>query len=231
VSDARPEVIVDRLCAGEFDTSMAGEAANELLNYMLQGASIELIRRLVRCDEEQAVTAGAWIISELGEGAAVLLYEVRRLLDSPFRNARFFAIDAILSVASEDDGLLISKAISLLGDGDEAVRWKVLRLLSVIDLKRLSSAVSCLTDARLKNLIEWLLGHKNDLASVPEIMTMLVADEKMVRIAAAVAAAHLSRLDTRPLERASQSSDMDIRSFAQRELNILASRSGPMDGG
>lgn len=221
MSDQRTDELVEQLCAGQLDAAEASEAANELLNSIFNGASVELVRRLVRCGEAQAVNAGAWIISELATDAAPLRDEIALLLKNPARNARFFAMDAVLVAEFDNDGPLIANVAELIDDPDGAVRWKALRTLSRIDLERLSHAVPYLADPRLKEHAQWLAGSGGKLISQSDILTRLSDKDKTTRMFAAAAAARLAPLDTQPLQHASESNDPDISSFAQDEYTML----------
>lgn len=225
MSDQRADQLVEQLCAGQLDASEASEAANELLNSIFHGASAELVRRLVHCDEAQAVNAGAWIISELGAHAAPLRDEVDFLLQSPERNARFFAIDAVLVAEFDDDGPLVAKAAALIEDADAAVRWKVLRMMSKIELERLSY----ITDAHLKDHVRWLAEREGNKVSWSDTLMRLSDKDKATRMFAVVAAARLAALDARPLQHAGESDDPDISAFAQDEYRMMQRRSRRSD--
>lgn len=221
MSDGRADHLVEQLCTGELDALAASSAANDLLNYIFQGAQVGLVRRLVRCQEIQAVKAGAWIISELGRDAALLWDEVNLLLRSPARNVRFLAVDAALTLASENDAPTIAEAITLIRDADRAVRRQVLRLMSRIELDRLSSAAPYLVDPHLKDQVRWLIKREGNLTGKSDVLIRLSYADNTTRMFAAVAAVRLAAEDAQALRCAADSNDPEIAAFAQCELNAL----------
>jgi len=117
--------LIDRLRAGGNDS-----AANDLLTEVFRGHPVESLRRLLHSDEETAVKAGAWILSELGVRAAPMMADIVALLGHPLRYVRFFALDAVLASATSEDGVAVATAIGLINDPDDAVRWKALTFLA-----------------------------------------------------------------------------------------------------
>jgi hypothetical protein len=222
----RGDELIELLRAGPVDAVEADRAANELLNQIFDGYPVQNLRRLIRSDEDQAVKAGAWVVSELGAGAAEVLDEVDYLLRHPVRDARFFALDAVLAAASSDHGAMIATAIMLITDQDQAVRRKALRLLARASTGQLAAAVRYKPDSRAASLAAWLVSYAGDQTHRPEVLVRLGDSDRETRLFAAAAAVRLADRDRAPLERAAESDDPDIRLFAQDELAIMRRRSG-----
>jgi hypothetical protein len=222
----RGDELIELLRASSVDAVEADRAANELLKQIFDGYPVQNLRRLIHTDEGQAVRAGAWVVSELGAGAAEVLDEVDYLLGHSVRDARFFAIDAVLVAASSDHGAMIAKAMMLITDQDQAVRWKALRLLAKATTGQLAAAVGYMPDSHAASLAAWLISHGGDQTHRPEVLVRLGDSDRETRLFAAAAAARLADRDRALLERAAESDDSDIRLFAQDELAIMRRRSG-----
>jgi hypothetical protein len=208
-----PEVtraLLQRVLAGGDD-----EAANELLQAFFRGLPVERLLLLLRSDSEDAVRAGAWIASELGEQAEPLVAEFASLLDHPARYVRFFLVDAVLASATSRDGDAIARAVSKLRDPDEAVRWKALHFLAKASEDQLAAGSDCLADPELRSQLQWLL---TDAMDPIEVLARLDADDVLGQMVAAAAAARLATQDPTPLERAAASGHPEVSSFASEEL-------------
>jgi hypothetical protein len=215
----RGDELIELLQAGPVDAIEADRAANDLLHQIFDGYPVQNLRRLIHSSADQAVGAGAWVVSELGARAAELLDDVDFLLSHRVRDARFFAIDAVLVAASGDHGALIAKAVMLVADQDQAVRWKILRLLARASTAQLTAAVPHLQDSHIASLAVWLIGDGSQ-ARRSEVLVRLSDSDKETRLFAAAASARLAGPDRATIERAAESSDPDIRLFARNELGI-----------
>lgn len=207
------DVLLQRILTGGNDG-----ASNELLQAFFQGLPVQRLLLLLRSDSEDAVKAGAWIASELGQQAEPLLAELASLLDHPARYVRFFVIDAILATATSEDGNAVARAVSKLRDPDEAVRWKALRFLAKASEAQLAAASDYLNDVELRSQLQWLLGEATDADNV--VARLDEADE-LNQLVAAAASARLAARDPTPLERAAVSGHPEVRSFAGEELEGL----------
>jgi hypothetical protein len=231
VASSRGDELIDLLSGGELGPAAADAAANELLRCVFHGYPVENMRRLVRSDSAAAAQSGAWVISELGAEASPVLDEIEFLLGHPARNARFFAVSATLAAASISDGALLAKAISLISDCDEAVRWQALRLLSGLQSDLLGAAAADISDASLRQLVTWLSEYGDDPVSIPVILRRLEDPDKLTRLVASAASARLASRDRRAIDVAANSDDQEIRTFARRELSTnLSVRSGGHPG-
>jgi hypothetical protein len=199
----------------------SGEAANQLLSRFHHGYPVRNISRLVRSEDDEVVKAGAWLVSELGASASSILDEIEYLLAHPLRNARYYAVEAVLAAASGDHGALIAKALMLIADSDSAVRKLAVRLLARASAEQLAGAIPYVTDRHVADLTSWLLNEGSDLTRMRDVMSRLSDPDKAIRMFAAASAARLAIRDQRALDRATESDDPDVRDFAMRERDLL----------
>jgi hypothetical protein len=209
------------LLAGEDFPGEEGKAANDLLLEVLRGYPAQNLSRLIHSDNNKAVNSGAFVVSELRERAVQILDEVDFLLSHPSRNARFDALDAVLTGASEDHGSILAKAIMLVIDPDQAVRWKALHFLSKSSPNQLVAAIPYLPGEHETSLVMWLANGGSDPANVPDILSRLHDLDKETRMFAAAAAARVAATDRRGIEEAAASGDPEIRSFAESVISML----------
>jgi hypothetical protein len=203
------------------DPEQEGRAANDLLAEVFRGYPAENLSRLIRSDNHRAVEAGAFVVSELGVKAAPVLGDVEFLLGHQSRNARFGAIDATLAAASRDDGPIIAKAVMLVADPDQAVRWKALRFLAQATRDQLEAAGPCLEDGHVADLVRWMSAAGDKRAYLSEILDRLEDHDKRTRMFAAAAAGRVAAADRTGIERAAASHDPEVRSFAESVLSQL----------
>ncbi|MEU4508586.1 hypothetical protein AB0G05_03735 [Nonomuraea wenchangensis] len=213
--------LIARVLAHANDDDVLGAAANDLLEEVFAGYPVDNLRRLLRSDEEKVVRTGAWLLSELGELAAPLADELPALLASPLRQVRFFAVETVLN-AGDADGPLAARALALVRDGDDAVRWKVLSFLAEAETEQLAAGAEALEDAELKELTEWLVRLDSEEVDPREVVARLEGGDRTARMFAAAAAARLSdEEDTNLLAHAATAEDEEIRSFALEQLDDL----------
>lgn len=196
-------------------------AANELLSAFFAGYPVERLRVLLRSDNEEAVRAGAWIASELSESAAPLMDDLSRLLDHPAKYVRFFVIDAVLGSASCEHGATVARAVMRIRDGDQAVRWMTLHLLSKASKDQLVASLPFLGEQGLAEHVQWLLAAGEN---IDEVCARLSVGDEVAQMFAAAAAARLSGKDQAGLQHAAASSHPEVRSFAREELEGLSQR-------
>ncbi len=209
---SRGDELIDRLRAGGNDSS-----ANDLLTEVFRGHPVKSLRRLLHSDEETAVKAGAWILSELGVRAAPMMADIVALLGHPLRYVRFFALDAVLASATAEDGAAVASAIGLINDPDDAVRWKALTFLAWASADQLAASVAHLRPP-LRGLTEWLARASSGAATGRDVLTALDDPDRLARVFAAAAAVRLARRDRGLLERAAASADQEVSTFAREQL-------------
>jgi hypothetical protein len=212
--------LIEKLCMGVFDSEVADTAANDLLKQIFRGYPVQNVRRLIYSENDESVKAGAWIISELGARSVQLMDEIDFLLGHRIRNARFFAVDAVLGNRSADSGAVVAKAVMLVTDPDHAVRRKVLLLLAKAARDQLEAALPYMQDHRAVDLTSWLINDAGSLSFKREVLEKLNDLDKSTRMFAAAAAMRIADRDREGIERASDSDDSDIHAVARREIGI-----------
>jgi hypothetical protein len=209
----RGDALLQEVLSGAND-----DAANDLLKEFFSGYPIDRLRLLLRSDADDPARAGAWIASELGDRAHLLLDEFPALLHHPLKYVRFFAVDAVLAAATPRDGEVIAKAVALIQDAEEAVRWKVLRLLSRASKAQLEAALPYVSVGEVGACLHWLLTAGDAL---PEVTSRLERGQ-LDRLFAVAAAARLTNGREVALRCAASSTDSDISTFARDELETSA---------
>jgi hypothetical protein len=209
------------LLAGEDFPGEEGRAANDLLREVLRGYPAQNLGRMIHSDNTEAVKSGAFVVSELGAQAAQVLAEVGFLLSHSVRNARYEALDAALVGASPEHGEILAKAIMLVNDPDYAVRKKAIKFLANSTPDQLAAAIPSLADQHVVELVAWLAAVGNDAAHLPDILSRLHDPDKTTRMFAAAAAARVAQTDRRCVEQAGETSDPEIRSFAENAIAML----------
>ena len=199
----------------------SGEAANELLSRFHHGYPVRNLSRLTHSDDDEAVKTGAWLISELGAEAISILDEVEYLLGHSIRNARFYAMEAVLVAASAEHGALLAKALMLISDSDSAVRRLAIRFLARATAEQLAGAIPHVPNGHVADLTAWLLSDGSDPAHMQDILDMLNDPDKTTRMFAAASSARIAIRDQRALDRAAESDDPDVRVFGEREQDLL----------
>jgi hypothetical protein len=107
-----------------------GRAASDLLRAFFEGYPLERLSVLLESENPEAAKSGAFIASELGDRFAPLLAAVDRMLEHPVKAVRFDALDVVLVNAAPEHGATLAKAVVLVRDPEEGVRWQALRFLS-----------------------------------------------------------------------------------------------------
>lgn len=205
------DTLIARILSEEDDEN----AANELLKAFFAGYPVDRLRLLLRSRSVSAVRAGVWIASELGAEASPLAEELPRLLEYPQKYVRFFAVDVVLASATSRSGEAIGKAVSLIDDPEESVRWKVLHLLARASREQLAAGLPFVSREDIASRLSWLLSDR----SVAEVAERLEGD-RLDGMFAVAAAARLARGRREALQRATASDDAEVRTFADEELSV-----------
>lgn len=205
--NSKGDELIGRLIEGRDD-----KAAHALLEELYHGYPVERLRLLLRSQREDAVRAGAWIASELGAQANPLLEDMVELLAHGTRYVKFFLLDAVLAASTVQDGRAIASAVELIGDKDDAVRWKVMNFLARATTEQLAAAEPYLADNHVR-LTAWLIDTERT-ANTATITSHLASTDSLSRLVAAAAAARLAANDDTALECATRSNDPEVRSFA-----------------
>lgn len=207
------DTLFERVLAGE-----NGELGYELLKAFFRGYPLDRLRLLLRSDVDNAVKTGAFIASELAADAKPLLDDIVPLLDHRLTWVRADALDAILTTTSEQDADAVAKAVMLIFDHEEGVRWCALMFLAKASEEQLVAAQSVISDDEIKRRLGWLLSGENTL---DHVISCLKGD-RLDRMFAAAAAARLSSDRLIALRVAAASEDPEVSTYARDELDIIS---------
>jgi hypothetical protein len=193
-----------------------GALASELLTEFQRGYSLEKLRPLLSSNNEELVSLGVWIASELGEKGSPLLKDVSPLLKHPTKRVRFFAIDCILLWAGESNGPELAAAVQLLDDPERAVRKMAMNFLASASYSQIGAALSHLKATEPSSShtqgLQWLLNDSN--ISSDDIISKLNSEGRLVRRYGVIAAVRMLAKDKRPLLHAASIDDPEISEFA-----------------
>jgi HEAT repeat protein len=194
-----------------------GQVSNDLIGeFYTHGYPVEKLIPLLRSDDDETVKTGAFLAEELGTKAAPLMPELMRLLGHQDRNVRYDILDAVLVAASSSDGEVIARAITLMTDPDRAVRSKALNFLARADREQLVAGLPHVADREVSAGLGWLVEVEKSAVD-EEVVSRLGDEDRLVRWFAAVAAARAFRRSPDPLNRAAESSDEELRAFAESQ--------------
>lgn len=211
----RAKGLIAKLVANA-DSSETDGTAYQLLTEYQRGSPIESLRVLLSSPDDRLVGEGTWIASELPEKGRLLLPDMKGLLKHRSKKVRFWALDCVLLWAGAGDGELISAAISLIDDREQAVRWKALGFISLASHRQLEAALSSLKAANPGSAfideLEWMQTHSEN--KFRELTAGLLSHEPLRRRFAAAAAFRAVKIDPEPLHLAVSSSDPEIAQFA-----------------
>ncbi len=115
--------------------------SKELYGAFLNGFPLENLRRLLLCDNYEAVTTGAYLVYELGWLVHPLVREIEGLLDHEDSQVRFDAIYALGECTTPSDGNALGRVLLLLDDPTPFVQRGVIMFIRSSDYWQLSIAV------------------------------------------------------------------------------------------
>ncbi|MFI9557852.1 hypothetical protein [Nonomuraea endophytica] len=211
------DALVARILARP-DDETRGQVANDLLDELFGGYPVENLRTLLHSGDDDAVQNGAWLLSELGEGAAPLLDEVPGLLAHPRLQVRFFAVEFVLLATDERHGDVIAQVLTLTRDADTAIRWQVLHFLAMASTEQLMAGLSRLIDPEVGRLTAWLVASDTEDPDPGEVVAGMDGDDPVARLFAAAIATRMAEDDAALLRHATRARDEEISSFAQWQL-------------
>lgn len=211
---ARGDALIERiLTVGDTD----GEVSNDLIGeFYSRGYPVEKLIPLLRSENDETVKTGAFLAEELGAKAAPLMPELMRLLEHEDRNVRYDILDAVLAAATAGDGEVIARAVGLIDDRDRAVRSKTLNFLARADREQLVAGLPHVADREVSSGLGWLV-EVEESAADEQVVSRLIAEDRLVRWFAGVAAVRAFRRNPDPLNRAAESSDEELRAFAESQ--------------
>jgi hypothetical protein len=196
-----------------------GSVTLGLLRAIQSGYPMEDVRKLLHSDKDFAAKAGAWILSELGPHGRNLIDEVPELLRHRSAYVRHFGIDALTSMAGDEDGPLLAKAVALIEDDDVAVRGKALRLLAAVPVGALHSASTHLP-RKYRDRMSWLTKTVVDPKRIGDVVQRIGDADPLWRKFAVAAATRLAEHSQAGLESGAKSDDPDVSHFAALELAV-----------
>jgi hypothetical protein len=207
--------LINQLIAGPVESQL-GLLANELLREFQHGYPLQHLRPLLLSADDYVAETGIWVASELGQQARPLLGEITRLLHHPVKAVRFFAIDAILSSATEANKHEVALVIPLIDDAEAAVRWKAMEFLARASSAQLQPALDYLRatepDSGHVDGLGWLLSASaGDADQIESYLADLDAGRRKY---GAVAAARMAAYNRGPLVHATSMDEPDIKQFA-----------------
>jgi hypothetical protein len=214
----RGDDLVRRILAGDRDEMLG----YHLLQEVFIGYPISQIAMLLRSGEPAAVEAGAFVVSELGSGAAPLAAEFQLLLAQGDVLARAAGIDAVLVNSAVCDGPTIGDAASLVIDQHPGVRAKAMRMLAVIPMADLRRSLESIRIPAVHAQMLWLTADQTEDALAISALERLGAIDPVTLRFATIAAQRVATATDEPLRRAARSTDPEIRDFAEFELGLIA---------
>ena len=210
----RGDQLISRIIADNDDA-----ATHELLNECFAGYPVEKLRRLLNSDRPEAVEAGAWIASELGEQVAALIPDLRQLLSHPSRRVRFFVLDGLLNAGTAEHGEELGAAMETIQDPDEAVRWKAMNFLARASDEQLTASIPFIKNRHVADRVRWLV-ESDRIFDTAAVTRELENPDRDTRIVAAATAVRLASRDEAALRRAVASMDREINSFAREQMRL-----------
>jgi hypothetical protein len=207
--------LIERIVSAP-DNDRVGVLANELLREFQLGYPLDDLHRLLQQTDEHLLATAVWISSELGVGCRPLLPIVVPLLTHPQKRIRFFALDCLLWTLPEN-GCDLARALRLLNDPEDGIRWKVLDLLFRISREQLKATNLCpqteIPDPSQRDGLGWLMS--SDSLDFDQIEGRLKSPNAAFRKFGVIAAAHARRVYPELLVFASTLDDADVREFAK----------------
>jgi len=202
--------------------SNIGVLVNKLLREFHRGYPLEHLRLLLLSQNDSIAETGIWVASELGQKAKPLLDDVVPLLKHPAKTVRFFAVDCVLSCATESNKHEVASVIPLLDETEAAVRWKAMGFLSRASREQLQGALDYLNTTEPDSMhihgLQWLLSQGAN--NPEEIMPFIQSQDSILRKYGVVAAVQTSQHNSKPLFYAASMGDPDIKQFARDMMKL-----------
>jgi hypothetical protein len=124
--------------------------------------------------------------------------------------------EAVLLAATAQDGAAIARAIELVNDPDREVAEKAFEFLATAEHDQLAAAVPDIADSGLAANLSWMLRSER-AADVVEVEARIEDQDPLTRWIGTVAASREYFRNPKPLNRAAESSDEELRSFAANQ--------------
>lgn len=215
----RGDELLARVLSGD---EWGSGVANDLLNEFFRGYPIEKLTTLLQSDNEQALQSGAWIASELAQEARPVLGDMVTLFGSPNVRVKYYAIETVLTAATELDGEVVARTASLVGDPEAPVRRASFQLLARADTTVLAASLPYVVDQQIAAPLEWVLDVESESRDSDEIASRLREPGDLGQLFAVVAAARVFRRNPHYLQLAASLDESDAQSLAASELEWLS---------
>ncbi len=204
--------ILRQIESGDKDESLV----HQLLAEFNRSYPVTELQKLFLSKDVSIVKNAAWIASELGEKGKPILSATADLLSHSSKYVRFFAIDSILTCATAEDAVIIAKAVSLLADPEQSVRWKAMDFLMRATQVQLRAAGSHSSVTNFHNFFTWIaVLVEDENPDTERIVSFLKSDDPVERRFGAAAAARALKRTATPFKYALTCEDKEIRQFAE----------------
>lgn len=207
-----------------------GALITDLLREFHRGCPLRCLRPLLLSDDNDVVTAGAFIAAELGAAAKPLLPDVVALLVHPAKWVRSDAIDVVLVCATGSDGSAIAAVLPLVEDTERGVRFKALAFLARASGDQLQAALGHLMAAEpaSRHLVPLRWFTNLSPRDSAQVTNALDGSDALLRKYAGAAAVRISGYAIAPLLCAARNGDEDVSGFCTHELELIrAARDTP----
>jgi hypothetical protein len=219
VTNVRGDELLARVLSGD---EWGSGVANDLLNEFFRGYPIEKLSTLLHSDNEQVLQSGAWIASELAQDARPVLGDLVTLFDSPNVRVKYYAIETVVTAATQRDGEVAARAASLIGDPELPVRRASFQLLARADTAVLAASLPYVVDRQIAAPLAWALEVDSESRDSDEITSRLQEPDELGQRFAVIAAARVYRRNPHYLQHAASLDESDAQSLAASELEWLS---------
>lgn len=207
--------LIDRILAGKYDSS----TLRQVMDLVYVSRNPQPLMTLLE-GPGRAQIRGLYILAEIGRVARPLLSKAVEFTAHPDWEARFWALNCILSCAEPSDGAALAAGIRLLADPDERVRSKALDFMSRLSSAKIRAAKDALPPdeegSALATALSRLLTYSVD--SVDQILIDAKSDDWFSRASAMAFAARGMRVGKKIATKGSRSRDSVTSEFAKSVL-------------
>ena len=194
--------------------------AHQLLDQYFKGLGIDTLRPLLTHNDLLVRHAAVWVASELGQQACVLLDDVITLLDTDDRYLTYHALEVIVVCAIGNDVDRFVHIPRALESRDEIIRILAMRLMAQADSTQLEAgsrhvtSIGLSSDVHARGLSLLATGRS---CSLEDVRHMMLEDDALARMYAAIAAKRLRQVHPELLQMAATIPDAVVGRFAKEE--------------
>jgi hypothetical protein len=131
-------------------------------------------------------------------------------------------LSAVLVAATDKDGEIMGKAVSLIADDRRPIRRRAFELMARVGAMSLAAGVPYVNDLETAALLKWLMDVEGESRDDNEIACRLQESDSLGQMFGVVAAARVDGRNPYYLQLAASMDEGDARSFAASELAWLA---------